>query len=82
MTRTGPGASEVDEELIIDIERYKAHPSCDALVGLVFDPDRLIQNPLCPGGRRHAKDRWFGGAPLLRATGVQASNLSLRSRAY
>jgi hypothetical protein len=44
MTRTGLGAKEVGEELIIDIERYKAHPSCDALVGLVFDPDRLIQN--------------------------------------
>jgi hypothetical protein len=44
MTRTGLGAKEVSEKLIIGIERYKVHPSCDALVGLVFDPDRLIQN--------------------------------------
>jgi hypothetical protein len=44
MTRSGLGAKEVSEELIVDIERYKAHPDCRALIGLVYDPDKLIQN--------------------------------------
>jgi len=44
MTRSGLGARKVGEELIIDIERYKAHPSCGALVALVYDPDRMISN--------------------------------------
>jgi len=44
MTRKGLGRKEIGEELIVDVERYKAHPSCDALVGLVYDPDKLIQN--------------------------------------
>jgi len=44
MTRRGLGAREVGEELIIDIERYKAHPECETLVALVYDPDRLIKN--------------------------------------
>ena len=44
MTRRGLGGKEIGEELIVDIERYKGHPSCDALVGLVYDPDKMIQN--------------------------------------
>jgi hypothetical protein len=44
MTRSGLGARQIGEELIIDIERYKAHPECGALVALVYDPDRLITN--------------------------------------
>ncbi len=44
MTRRGLGGKEIGEELIVDIERYKAHSSCDAFVGLVYDPDKLIQN--------------------------------------
>ncbi|MDX6370359.1 MAG: hypothetical protein QOG93_1861 [Gaiellaceae bacterium] len=44
MTRRGLGSREVGEELIVDIERYKRHPDCEALVALVFDPDRLIKN--------------------------------------
>lgn len=44
MTRRGLGPREVGEELIVDIERYKQHPDCEALVALIFDPDRLIKN--------------------------------------
>ncbi len=44
MTRPQLGAREVGEELIIDIERYRAHPDCSALVAVVYDPDRRIMN--------------------------------------
>lgn len=44
MTRAGLGAARVGEELIVDIERYRGHPDCDALVALVYDPERQIGN--------------------------------------
>lgn len=44
MTRLGLGAKEVGEELIVDINRYKAHPDCGALVALVYDPDQQLKN--------------------------------------
>lgn len=37
---------KIGEQLIIDIERYKAHPDCDKLVCLVYDPDHHIRNPI------------------------------------
>jgi hypothetical protein len=36
---------KIGEQLIIDIERYKAHPDCEKLVCLVYDPDHHIRNP-------------------------------------
>jgi hypothetical protein len=44
MTRAGLGPARVGEQLIVDIERYRSHPDCDALVALVYDPDRYIPN--------------------------------------
>ncbi len=44
-TRKGLGGREIGEQLIIDIERYRAHPECKTLVCFVFDPDMLIANP-------------------------------------
>jgi hypothetical protein len=44
MTRAGHGASQVGAELIVDIERYRSHPDCDALVALVYDPERHVTN--------------------------------------
>jgi hypothetical protein len=44
MTRPGLGAAKVGEQVIIDMERYRSHPDCDALVALVYDPERLITN--------------------------------------
>lgn len=44
MTRPSLGAKEVGEELIIDINRYKIHPDCGALVALIYDPDKRIKN--------------------------------------
>lgn len=45
MTRPSMTAKTLGEELIVDIERYKAHPDCDALVALVYDPTRRVKNP-------------------------------------
>jgi hypothetical protein len=44
MTRAGLMAAQVGEELIVDIERYRSHPACDALVALVYDPEKRISN--------------------------------------
>jgi hypothetical protein len=44
MTRAGLGAKQVGDELIIDIERYRSHPDCDAIVALVYDPEKRIPN--------------------------------------
>lgn len=38
-------AKEIGEQLIIDRDRYQAHPNCKTLICFVYDPDRLIQNP-------------------------------------
>ena len=45
MTRRGLGAKELSTELIEDIQRYKAHPNCQALVCFIYDPSGLIPNP-------------------------------------
>jgi hypothetical protein len=44
MTRARLGAKEVGEELIIDIERYRSHPDCAALLAVIYDPDQRIVN--------------------------------------
>jgi hypothetical protein len=44
ITRNGLGAKQVGDELIIDIERYRSHPDCAALLAIVYDPDRRIVN--------------------------------------
>lgn len=43
--RRDHGAREIGGELIEDIERYRSHPDCGALVAVVYDPDREIANP-------------------------------------
>jgi hypothetical protein len=45
MTRPTLGAKEIGEELIVDINRYQAHPDCGALVALTYDPEKRITNP-------------------------------------
>lgn len=45
MTRAGLGHKELSTQLIEDIERYKSHPGCQALVCFVYDPAGLIPNP-------------------------------------
>jgi hypothetical protein len=36
---------QVGEQLIIDIQRYRAHPDCKRLICFVYDPDAFIKNP-------------------------------------
>jgi hypothetical protein len=36
---------EIGEQLIIDIHKYRSHPSCKTLLCFVYDPDQLISNP-------------------------------------
>jgi hypothetical protein len=42
--RDGNHAKKIGDELIIDIDHYRKHPSCDALWCVVFDPQHLIPN--------------------------------------
>ena len=45
-TRKGLVAKEVGEQLMIDIERYTAHPDCQTLVCFVYDPESRVANPI------------------------------------
>ena len=44
-TRKTLGAKEIGEQLIIDINKYKAHPDCTKLLCFVYDPEGWIANP-------------------------------------
>lgn len=44
-TRTGLGDRELGQQLIVDRERYKGHPSVTHLLCLVFDHDGHLRNP-------------------------------------
>ena len=44
-TRKGMGPREVGEQLIIDIQKYKAHADCKCLICFVYDPEGRIGNP-------------------------------------
>ena len=45
-TRKGLADKEVGEQLIIDIQKYRTHPDCKTLICFVYDPDRIIKNPI------------------------------------
>ncbi|HJT59598.1 MAG TPA: hypothetical protein VJ761_24025 [Ktedonobacteraceae bacterium] len=44
-TRASLKDKEISDELIIDKQRYQAHPYCKMLIAFVYDPDRYIDNP-------------------------------------
>jgi hypothetical protein len=44
-TRKGLAAKEIGDQLLIDIQRYQAHPDCKTLVCFVYDPEGRIANP-------------------------------------
>ncbi|EOD53451.1 hypothetical protein G113_19568 [Aeromonas molluscorum 848] len=44
-TRQGLSAKDVGEQLIIDSQRYQAHPDCNTLVCFVYDPEGRVANP-------------------------------------
>ncbi|MCM1423647.1 MAG: hypothetical protein NC415_07520 [bacterium] len=45
-TRDGLDDKELGAQLIIDIDKYKAHPDCEKLVCFVYDPEERIHNPI------------------------------------
>lgn len=45
MTRKGLGQKELANQLIIDKERYRAHPDCKTLICFVYDPHHQCPNP-------------------------------------
>lgn len=53
-TRNNLGAKEIGEQLMIDIERYTAHPDCETLICFVYDPEGRVNNPV---GIEHDLDR-------------------------
>ncbi len=44
-TRATLNEKKLAEELLIDIARYKKHPSCKTLICFVYDPEGRISNP-------------------------------------
>lgn len=44
-TRDSMKDSDLGDQLIIDLERYRAHPQCSYIVCFVYDPDELLNNP-------------------------------------
>lgn len=46
MARKGLTGKELGDQLICDIERYKAHEDCQKLICFVYDPDEYINNPV------------------------------------
>jgi REase_DpnII-MboI len=45
MTRKGLRDRDIGDQLIEDIERYRSHPDCAAIVAIVYDPERHLSNP-------------------------------------
>lgn len=44
-SRPGLSAREIGEQLIVDIAKYRKHPTCRTLFCFVYDPDGRIANP-------------------------------------
>ena len=44
-TRDGLTDKKLSEELIVDIEKYQAHPTCKKIYCFVYDPDMILRNP-------------------------------------
>ncbi|MGE5411238.1 MAG: hypothetical protein ACM3MI_09795 [Clostridiales bacterium] len=44
-TREGLKDKQVGDQLILDVQHYKAHPDCKRLICFVYDPENRIKNP-------------------------------------
>ena len=44
-TRQGLADKQLGDELIVDVDRYRAHPDCQRLICFVYDPEGRIGNP-------------------------------------
>ncbi len=45
-TRSSMTDKSLSEELIVDIEKYQAHPNCKKIYCFVYDPDMILRNPV------------------------------------
>ena len=61
MTREGLSDKQIGDQLIIDIEKYKHHESCEALYCFIYDPDGRIRNPV---GVKNDLERNNDGFPV------------------
>jgi len=63
-TREGLKGKQIADQLIIDIDRYKAaHPDCEILFCFVYDPENIIQNPI--GFEKDINEKHKGEAEVL-----------------
>lgn len=60
-TRNTLKAKEVGEQLIIDTQKYQAHPECKTLICFVYDPEGKIANPR---GIEKDLSKDFNGLPV------------------
>lgn len=44
-TRDSLRDREIGDQLIIDVQHYKAHPDCNRLICFIYDPENKIKNP-------------------------------------
>lgn len=44
-TRASLKSKQIGEQLIVDIQRYQAHPNCKKLICFVYDPEGWVSNP-------------------------------------
>ena len=58
-TRQGLGTRTLSDQLVIDLQRYAAHPFCKRLFCFVYDPEGRIGNPISLENalQRHAEGR-------------------------
>ena len=45
MMRSSLSTKQLGEQLIVDIAKYKSHPTCRTLFCVVYDPNGRIANP-------------------------------------
>ena len=57
MARQGLADKEIRDQLLIDIESYKGHPDCDALICFVYDPEGRIANSHALSGDLESQSR-------------------------
>lgn len=63
-TRESLKEKQIADQLIIDIDRYKAtHPDCEMIFCFIYDPEELIQNPI--GFEKDINEKHKGIAEVL-----------------
>ena len=62
-TRQGLTDKEVGDQLIIDVDRYKAHQDCKRLICFIYDPEGRIGNP--EGLMKDLNERHAGFAEVI-----------------